>query len=117
MLLKIHIDRKVSVDISHLVLESFRHADDEVVDDGADCAESCDGFAAAVVHFDVDDGFAGVGEADGQVVEVFGEFAAGAFDGDDAGFNCYFDCGEKPVLVWFCGGGLWWWWSIWVVWY
>jgi hypothetical protein len=79
------------VHISHLVFEPFRHANDEIVDVGADCAESSDAFAVAVVHLDVDEVLAWVAEADAQVAEVFGEFASRAFDCDHAGFDSDFD--------------------------
>ena len=55
-----------------------------------------------MVHFDVDEVLFGVGEADAQVAEVFGEFASGAFDGYVAGFDLDFDC----RYVWLvCGIG------------
>lgn len=44
----------MGVDVSHLVLEPFRDADYEVVDDGLDCAEGSDVFTGAMVEFDVD---------------------------------------------------------------
>ena len=44
----------MSVDISHLVFESLRNTDDEVVDQGLDRSEGCDVFAGTVVEFDVD---------------------------------------------------------------
>ena len=90
VLLQIHIDGEMRVHISHLVLESFRHADDQVVDEGADGAEGGDVFARPVVHFDVDEALARVAEADAQVAEVLGQFAPGTFDDDIAGLD--FDC-------------------------
>ena len=55
LLLDIDVDREMRVDISHLVFESPRHADDQVVDDGADCSESGDILSAAVVDFNLYD--------------------------------------------------------------
>ena len=57
----------MSIDISHLVLEPFRHANDEVVDETADGAEGRDIFAAAMVELDVDEVLFGVGERDGKM--------------------------------------------------
>lgn len=37
------------VDVSHLIFETFRDSNDEVVDEGFDCAECGDVFASAVV--------------------------------------------------------------------
>ena len=91
LLIKIHIDREMSIDISHLVLEPLGHTDDKVVDEGADGAESGHALAAAVVHFDVDDILRRVREADGEMAEVLDEFAARAFDGYGAGFDVDFD--------------------------
>ena len=54
VLLQVHVDWKMSVDVSHLVLVALCHADDHVVDDGADCAEGCGALAAAMVHFNED---------------------------------------------------------------
>lgn len=44
------------------------------------------------MHLNVDDVLRRVREADGDVVKVLGEFASGAFDGHDAGFDVDFDC-------------------------
>ena len=99
ILVQIHIDREMGVDISHLVFETFRDADDEVVDEGADGAEGGDVLAGAVVHFDVDDVFLRVREGDGDVAEVFDEFAPRAFDCYDAGFDVDFDYAEERVSV------------------
>lgn len=67
----------MGVDVSHLVLIALCDTGDEVLDDGLDSAESGDIFAAAVVDLDRDDVFAGQGEADGEVREVFCQFAYG----------------------------------------
>ena len=63
------------VDVSHLVLESFRNADNQIVDDGFDCAESGDIFAGTMVEFDIDDVFAREGEADGKMRHVLDQLA------------------------------------------
>lgn len=81
----------MGVDITHLVFETLRHADDEVVDDGADGAQGGDVFAGAVVHFDVDDVLFRVAEAHAQVAQVLRQFAPRPFDGDVAGFDFDFD--------------------------
>jgi hypothetical protein len=65
----------MSVDISHLVLVTLCDADDEVVDDGLDSAESSDIFAAAMVDLDRDNVFLGEREADGKVRKIFCQFA------------------------------------------
>ena len=85
------------IHISQLILEPLRHSHNEIVDDGADCAECSDGFAVSVVHFNVDDVLFRVGEADGEMVEVFDEFASGAFDCYYARFYVHFHC---EVGVW-----------------
>lgn len=63
------------VDVSHLILESLGDANNQVVDEGSDCAEGSDVLSGTVVQFDVDDIGLGVREIDGQVVEVLGELA------------------------------------------
>ncbi len=74
-LVDIDVDGEMGVDVAHLVLEALGHADDEVVDEGADGAESGDVLAYAMVQLDVDDVLFRLGEADGDVVETLGEFA------------------------------------------
>lgn len=64
VLLDVHVDGEVGVDVAHLVLEALRHADDEVVDEGADGAERRDVLARAVVQLDVDDVLGWVREGD-----------------------------------------------------
>lgn len=63
------------VDVSHLVLETFGDANDQVVDEGSDCAEGSDVLSGTVVQLDVDDILLWVGEVDCQVVEVLRELA------------------------------------------
>lgn len=38
VLVNINVDGEMCVDVSHLVLEALGDADDQVVDEGADCA-------------------------------------------------------------------------------
>lgn len=63
------------VDISHLVLEALGDTNDQVVDQGTDCAESGDVLSGTVVQLDVDDILLWVREVDGQMVEVLCELA------------------------------------------
>lgn len=63
------------VDESHLVLESFGDTDDQVVDERADGSESSDILSRTVVQFDVDYILLGLGEVDGQMIEVLCELA------------------------------------------
>ncbi len=65
------------VDISHLVFEALCDADNHVLDDGANGAQTGDAFARAVVHFDEDHICLGPRETDREVVEVFHELACG----------------------------------------
>lgn len=63
------------VDESHLVLESFCDADDQVVDESTDCSKSSDVLSCTVVQFDVDNIALGSGKVDGQMAEVLCELA------------------------------------------
>jgi hypothetical protein len=56
----VDVDGEMGVDITHLVLESLCNANDQVVDESADCAESSDILAGSVVKLDVDDILLGV---------------------------------------------------------
>jgi hypothetical protein len=75
VLLNVDVDWEMGVDVSHFVFITLGDANDEVLDDGLDSAESSDIFAAAVVDLDRDNIFLGEGEADGQVGEIFCQFA------------------------------------------
>ena len=55
LFLDVDVDWEMGVDVSHLVFEPPGHADDQVVDDGADCSESSDILSAAVVDLDLYD--------------------------------------------------------------
>jgi hypothetical protein len=75
VLLDVHVDGEMCVDISHLVLETLRDTDDQVVDERSDCAEGGDVLSGTVVQLDLDDILLGMREVDCQVVEVLGELA------------------------------------------
>lgn len=47
----------MGIDISHLILEALRNADDQVVDDGFDGSESCNVLAGTMMQFDDDNVF------------------------------------------------------------
>lgn len=65
----------MGVDVSHLVLEAFRNAGDQVINECSDRSEGSDALARTVVEFDINDVFGGVREGDGEMSEVFGEFS------------------------------------------
>jgi hypothetical protein len=68
----------MGIDVSHLVLETLRDADNQVIDQCSDCAESSDVLAGAVVELDVDDILLGVREVDCEMAKVLAELAFGA---------------------------------------
>jgi hypothetical protein len=65
----------MGIDESHLVLETLRDADNQVVDQRSDCAESGDVLTSAVVQLDVDDILLGVREVDCEMAEVLAKLA------------------------------------------
>ena len=75
ILVDVDVDREMGVDISHLVPETSRDTNDQVVDERSDCSESSDVFARTVVHLDDDLVFLRVCEADCQVLEALHELA------------------------------------------
>lgn len=75
VLVHIYVDGEMCVDVSHLVLEALGDANDQVVDEGANCAEGSDVLAGTVVQLDLDNILLGVREVDGQMVQVLGELA------------------------------------------
>lgn len=97
--LDVDVDGEMGVDVAHLVLESTGDTDHEVVDDGADGAESSNTLASTVVELDGDDILLGAAEGDGDVGQVLDELAAGTLDGHDAGLNVDLHCGGKRWLV------------------
>jgi hypothetical protein len=64
VLVQVYIDGEMGIDVSHLILEALRDADNQVVDQGSDCAESSDVLAGAMVQLDVDDVLLWVREVD-----------------------------------------------------
>jgi hypothetical protein len=75
VLVQVHVDGEMGIDVSHLVLEALRDADNQVVDQGSDSAESSDVLAGAMVKLNVDDVLLGVREVDGEMAEVLAELA------------------------------------------
>jgi hypothetical protein len=92
VLLDVHVDGKVSVDVTHLVLEALGDANDEVVEDRPDGAECGNVLAAAVVDLDADDVLLEDREVDGNVAQVLGELAAGTLDRDEPRLDRDLDC-------------------------
>lgn len=90
--LDVDVDGEMGVDVAHLVLETAGDTDHEVVDDGADSAESSNTLASTVVELDGDDILLGAAEGDGDVGQVLDELAAGTLDGHDAGLNVDLHC-------------------------
>ena len=62
VLFNVDIDRKMCIDIAHLVLEAPGHSDDKVVDDGFNGPQRCHVLACAMVQLNVDDVLRRVGE-------------------------------------------------------
>lgn len=58
------VDGEMGVDVAHLVLETSRDADDEVVDEGFDGPEGGHVLPYAVMKLDVDDVLRGMREGD-----------------------------------------------------
>jgi hypothetical protein len=75
VLVQIHIDGEMCIDVSHLVLEAFCDANNQVVDKSSDRSESSNIFASTMVELDVDDVLLGVREVDCEMAEVLGELA------------------------------------------
>lgn len=83
VLLNVHVDGKVSIDVTHLVQETAGDTDDQVVDEGTDSSESGNTLASTVVQLDRDGVLVGATEAHRDVGKVLGEFAPGSLDGDN----------------------------------
>jgi hypothetical protein len=77
VLVQVHVDGEMGVNVSHLVLEALCDTDNQVVDESSDCAEGSNILAGAVVKLDVDDILLWVGEVDCEMAEVLGELALG----------------------------------------
>lgn len=75
VLIHVHVDWEMCVDVSHLVLEALGDTNDQVVDESSDSSEGSNVLSRAVVEFDVDDILLWVGEVDSQVVQVLRELA------------------------------------------
>jgi hypothetical protein len=75
VLLKVDVDWEMGIDVSHLVFVALGDADDKVVDQCSDCAESSNIFPCAVVEFDVDEAWGGMREGNCQMAQVLGELA------------------------------------------
>lgn len=65
----------MGVDISHLILEALRNADNQVVDDGFDGSECSNVLACTMMQFDIDEIFRRMGEADREMGQVFRKLA------------------------------------------
>lgn len=89
----------MGVDVSHLVLEAFRDADDQVVDEGADGSEGGDGLADTMVDVDGDDVLLGRRKADGDVGQVLDQLAPRSLNGDLSGLDLDLDCLWAQSLV------------------
>jgi hypothetical protein len=82
----------MSIDVSHLVLEALRDTDDQVLDDGLDRPKGSDVLPRSMVYFDFNHIGLRMLEADGDVLQVLSQFASGAFNVNDPGFDCDLDC-------------------------
>jgi hypothetical protein len=92
VLVDVHVDWEMGVDVSHLVQESLCDTDDQVVDQSSDCAESGDVLSCTVVKLNVDNILLGVREVDSKMVEVLGELSTRSFDSDKSRFDRYRYC-------------------------
>lgn len=99
VLLQVHVDGKMGVDVAHLVLKALGDADDEVVDKTANRAQRGDVLARAMVQLDVDDVLARVREGNREMAEVFHQLAARALDSHGARLDVNLDYVQKSGLV------------------
>lgn len=65
----------MGIDISHLILEALRNADNQVVDEGFDGSQRCNILAGTMMQFDIDDVFRRMGEADRKMSQVLRKLA------------------------------------------
>lgn len=72
---KVDVDGEMGIDVTHLVLEALGDTDDQVVDKGADGAESGNVLAVAMVDLEANNALLDDGEVDGDVTQVLGELA------------------------------------------
>lgn len=75
VLVDVDVDGEMRIDVAHLVPKSFGDADDQVVDEGPNGAESSDILAGAVVQFDMDHILCRVRKGDREMTEVLRKFA------------------------------------------
>lgn len=87
VLLDVHVDGEMGVDVTHLVEETAGNTDDQVVDQGADGTEGSDTLADTVVQLDGDHVGLGATEGDSDVGEVLDELATGTLNGHNARTN------------------------------
>lgn len=99
VLLDVHVDGEMGVDVAHLVEEAAGDTDDQVVDEGADGTEGSDTLASTVVQLDRDDALLGAAEGDGNVGKVLYELAAGTLDGHNARTNVNLHYRERKSRI------------------
>jgi len=99
VLVEVDVDGEMGVDVAHLVLEALGDTDNQVLNQGADGAETGNGLAGAVVDGDGNDILLGLGEANGHVAKVLDELAAGSLDGDGPGLDVDLDCCRVTALA------------------
>jgi hypothetical protein len=87
VLLNVHVDGKMGVDVTHLVQESAGNTDDQIVDEGTDSAEGSNTLANAVMQLDGNGALVGAAEGHGDVRKVLGKLASGSLDGDNPRAN------------------------------
>jgi len=79
ILLDVDVDGKVSIDVSHLVLVSLGHTGHQVLDNRLDGSESSNVLSLAMVDFNLNERLPCLvfpkRKGDGDVGEIFGEFA------------------------------------------
>lgn len=99
VLVQVHVDGEMGVDVAHLVLEALGDTDDQVVDEGTDGSESGNGLADAMVDVDGDDVLLWRAEGDGDVREVLDQLAPRSLDSDLTGLDLDLDCWWRQNLV------------------
>jgi hypothetical protein len=84
------IDRKMGIDVTHLVLEALGNANDHVVDNGSDGSDACDMLAVAMVHDKFELVIFNKLDFHVEVTKVLCQFASWSLDGDYTGLdvNC-----------------------------
>lgn len=87
------------VDVSHLVFEALSDTNDQIVDEGSDCAESCNVLSCAVVKLDLDNVLARAGEVDSQVGEVLDKLSSWTFDSHESGLDGDSNCEEFALVI------------------